>query len=98
MAFDPSADLRLMMADRAEPVTLAGGAIVSATPGVASNQDTLGGEAIISGRTRTLSFVTADVPGMREGTLLTWNLQAWRVNSTALEDAGYRLKAFLGKA
>ena len=86
-----------MMADRGEPVTLAGGAVVLAVPGVASVQDSLGGEAIISGRTRSLTFITADAGAVTEGSLMTWAGQSWRVNVTRYLDEGFRLQAFVGR-
>jgi len=87
-----------MMADRGQPVGLPGGATVAAIPGMASSQDSLGGESIVAGRTRTLRFVTADVPAMVEGSLLTWASQAWRVNAIHYLEEGYALQAFIGKA
>lgn len=86
-----------MLADFGQAVALPGGATVLANPGLASAQDTLGGEAIVAGRTRTLKFVTADVPDMVEGYALTWAGQPWRVNVIHYFAEGYGLQAFIGR-
>ena len=97
MAFDPTQDIRAMLADFGQPVVLANGAVISGIPGLASVQDALGGETIISGRTRTLRLLTADVGDLAEGDLITWSSTLWRVNATHYAAEGYVTQVFLGK-
>lgn len=97
-----AADLRSMVAMSAAltglptAVTLAGGTVVQAMPGVATLNDAIlgtGGE--ISGTERTLRFVAEDVPGLKAGATLTWNGKAWRVKHVQLLACGAAVKAFL---
>jgi len=85
-----------MLVDFGQPVTLTGGAVVQGIPGMASIQDSLGGEAIISGRTRTLKFCAADAPALAEGNTLAWAGTTWRINATRYFAEGYGLQVFLG--
>lgn len=94
---NPAQDLAPCMADFGQPVTLPGGGVVLGIPGTASVQDSLGGEAIVSGRTRKLTFLTAQAVGVTEGAVLSWAGQSWRVNSTQYLAEGYALAAFIGK-
>lgn len=97
MTFDPAADLRAILSDIGEPVTLQGGSVVQARPGIASTEDSLnGGETIVAGRTRTLAFAVGDVPGLESGKTLTWSGKSWRVVQTALKANGSIFIAFLG--
>jgi hypothetical protein len=93
---DPSADFRVMVADWGQPVIMPGGATVSAIPGIATAQDSLGGDSIVAGRTRTLKFVSADVPDLVEGVLVIWSGRTWQVNSIALMADGWQSLAFIG--
>ena len=93
---NPSQDIRAMLVDFGQSVTLTGGAVVLGIPCMASIQDSLGGEAIVSGRTRTLKFCAADVPALAEGNTLTWGGTLWRINSTHYLAEGFVLQVFLG--
>jgi hypothetical protein len=93
---NPTQDIRAMLVDFGQPVTLTGGAVVQAIPTLASIQDALGGDNVISGRTRTLKFVTADVPTLNEGNTVTWSGSLWRINAIRYFAEGYGLQAFLG--
>ena len=99
---DVAADLRAMIAASADfgestNVILENGATVQAAPSVATLDDALKSDAIISGQTRSLRFATDDVPGLREGkSRLTWNGKVYRVNSLQLEANGHVTVAFLG--
>jgi hypothetical protein len=95
-------DLRAMVAMSAAltglptAVTLAGGTVVQALPGVASVQDSvLGTGAEISGTERTLRFAAEDVPGLKAGDTLTWNGKTWKVKFPQQLAGGALIKAFL---
>jgi len=93
---DLTPDLREAMADWSEPVTLASGATVQAVPGIASTQDSLSGDSIVEGRTRTLRFLSVDIPGLTPGQLVTWREQQWRVLNYQLAAMGNLTRIFLG--
>lgn len=97
-------DLRFMITSTAgltgQPtaVTLASGAVVQASASVASTDDALGGEGVIEGQTRALTFTTEDVPGLAARATLTWNGKSWLVLKTTLRAQGALTRAFLGAA
>lgn len=94
---DVAADLRAMLAGPVgSPVIFAGGVTVRANASVASIDDSLGGEGIIAGRTRILTFASADVPTLKAGDLLTWNNTQWKVTRIVLASQGWVTRAFLG--
>jgi len=93
---DLSQDLRDALAEFAEPVTLAGGAVVLGAPSVASSQDALEGETVVAGRTRVLRFVSVDVPNLAPGSTLTWAGKTWRVTQVQLAALGQISRVFLG--
>ena len=89
-------DARSMTKDFGEPVTLASGTGVTGVPGVASVEDTVVGENVTAGRTRTLRFASADVPDLQPTRdTLTWNSQLWRVVHIQLSGGGSVTRAFL---
>lgn len=94
---DVAADIRLMLAGPfGEPVTLSTGAIVRANPTVASVDDALGGDGIIAGQTLVLSVATADIPGVKARSTLTFRGKAYGVNHVALRAEGALSRLFLG--
>ena len=95
-------DIRSMIASTAgltgQPtaVTLPGGTVVQALPGVASVQDSvLGTGAEVSGTERTLRFAGEDVPSLKAGDTVTWNSKNWKVKYAQLLASGALVKAFL---
>lgn len=97
---DVSADLRRCLADSFGTLgtcTLPGGAVVVCRSSVATNDDALGGDSIIAGRTRVLRITAADAPNLKDGdTGLLWNSITWRVNKLELAAGGFLLLVFLG--
>jgi len=95
-------DIRLMIGDSAiidgspTAVTLASGAVVQASANLANEEDALGGDAVIAGRTRVLAFAADDVPGLASQQTLTWNSKSWRVVHIAYRAQGNLTRAFLG--
>jgi len=89
-------DLREAMAEWSEPVTLPSGAVVQAVPGVASDRDALSGDSIVEGRTRTLRFITADIPGVIPGSTVIWQGKAWSILNCQLAAMGNLTRVFLG--
>lgn len=89
-------DLREAMAEWSEPVTLPSGAVVQAVPGVASLQDALNGDSITEGRTRTLRFITVDIPDLVDGSTVIWRGKAWGILSNQLAAMGNLTRVFLG--
>ena len=95
---DFTADVRLLIKSNPSDVVIPGGQTVQALAGVASEQPDLGGSSIVIGRTRTLTFATADVPTLEEGQTLTWNARTWLVIQLALFARGAGTRAYLGAA
>lgn len=94
---DIAADIRLMLAnDFGETATLAGGVVVNVDATVATAEDAFGGDGIIAGQTLVLTVATADVPGIKARSLLTFRGQAYGVNHRALRAQGHLTKLFLG--
>jgi len=94
---DIAADLRAILdTDFGEPVTLSSGAVVYAVPGLATGEENLGGDVVITSNTRTLRFATADVPGLKSRDLLSWGGKPWRVIHVQLAAMGNVTRAYLG--
>ena len=96
MAFDPSSDLRSILASVGDPVTLPGGGMVYAHTSVATLEDAVDGDSVVAGRTRVLRFAAADVPALAHGQTLTWSARPWRVVKLQLGGMGTFIRAFLG--
>lgn len=97
MAFNPSGDIRSILVEVGDPVTISGGMVVYAQPGTASTDDSLnGGDSIVAGRTKTLAFSASDAQGIEAGKTLGWAGRTWRVVHTALRAKGSIFIAFLG--
>ena len=95
---DLSGDIRCMVLDFGQPVVLFDGRQVSGIPGLASVADAAGCEAVVSGTSRSLTFVTADVPGIKERQTLRWAGQAWTVNGVRYLALGAATVVFLLEA
>jgi len=94
---DVAADIRLMLAEGfGEPVTLSPGVIVNANASTASVDDALGGDGIIAGTTMVLSLATADIPGVKARSTLTFRGIPYAVNHVQLKGQGYLTRLFLG--
>jgi hypothetical protein len=92
-----AADIRLMLAGGfGEPVTLSTGAIVRANASTATADDSLGGDGIIAGHTLVLTLATADIPGVKARTTLTFRGKAYGVNHVMLRAQGNLTRLFLG--
>lgn len=93
---DVASDVLAAMADFGETVILPGGRIVLGLPSVASVEDSLNGDSIVPGRTRTIRFQAGDVAELKARDLLSWSGKTWAVNHIALKAAGRIAIAFLG--
>ena len=93
---DLAEDLRLMLTDLGEPVTLPNGNAISGVPGLASSEDQLVGDTIVANKTRTLRVATADIPGVVSGVLVAWNAKSYRVVHLSTLGLGAYTKLFLG--
>ena len=96
MAFDPSGDLRVALAEIGDPITLVGGEVVYGFPSVATPEDSLDGDSIVPGKTKVLRCATADVPAVIAGQLLTWNTKSYRVIKASLTGMGSVTRVFVG--
>jgi len=95
-----AADVHSMLAGSfGELVTLSDGTVIRGIPSVANAEDTLGGTAIVAGRTKVLRMATADVPNLSASRdTLTWASQLWSVIHVELRGNGAVTRAFLGRA
>lgn len=93
---DLAGDLRLMLADLGEPVTLPDYGVILGVPGFATTEEQLVGDTIVAGKTRTIRVVAEDIPGVVPGVLITWNAKAYRVLHTTTLGLGAYTKLFLG--
>jgi hypothetical protein len=95
---DLAADLRAGLSDFGETVILPGGRIVLGLPSVATAEDALEGDSIVSGRTRTIRFASADVEDLKPGGVLSWGGKNWKTLQLSLRAGGRFTIAFLGGA
>ena len=79
-------------------VTLPSGAVVQAGVGVANQDDSIMHEAIITGSTRKLTFVTAQIGNLKTQQNVFWNGQLWGVLTSTLEANGAATVCFVGTA
>jgi hypothetical protein len=90
-------DVRSMFSDFGESVTLTSGAIVRGILSVASVEDSMLSNAVISGQTMVLRLASADVPGLVPTTsTLTFRGVLYGINHVQLTSGGNITRAFLG--
>lgn len=95
---DFTADIRSILGTHGDAVTLASGAVIRAFPGVASADDSMVGDAIVAGKTRTLRGATSDLSTVVPGQALTWSAKSYRVVAIQLFAMGQCTRLFLGSA
>lgn len=93
---DVASDVLAAMADFGETVILPGGRIVLGLPSVASVEDSLNGDSIVPGRTRTIRFRADDIDDLKARDIIAWSGKNWAINHIALKAAGRIAIAFLG--
>jgi hypothetical protein len=79
-------------------VNLPSGRMVQAAVGVASVDDAMIREDVVSGQTRKLTMVTSQIQGLKTQQNVTWNGRLWGVIATSLEANGAATAAFVGDA
>ena len=96
MAFDPTSEIRSILGEVGDPVTLWDGRVVNGSHSVATAEDALAGDMVLAGRTKVLRFATADVAGLEETKTLTWGGKVYKVTLVQLAARGALTRAFLG--